>query len=141
MRARFHTRYAPVRRSPASYCYDPLPLDLHVLGLSLAFILSQDQTLRCIDFRLLFLFSFLGPRARLSAAPLLVSSLARLAACCASNMSKILSFLFSLAPFGAFCFAKLSRISETTKTFLKFFFLWSVLKFRSVLRCKVRQDF
>ncbi len=25
----------------------PLPLDLHVLGLSLAFILSQDQTLRC----------------------------------------------------------------------------------------------
>ena len=31
----------------------PLPLDLHVLGLSLAFILSQDQTLRCI-----ILFSF-----------------------------------------------------------------------------------
>ena len=26
-----------------------LPLDLHVLGLSLAFILSQDQTLRCIN--------------------------------------------------------------------------------------------
>ena len=25
-----------------------LPLDLHVLSLSLAFILSQDQTLRCI---------------------------------------------------------------------------------------------
>ena len=24
-----------------------LPLDLHVLGLSLAFILSQDQTLHC----------------------------------------------------------------------------------------------
>ena len=24
-----------------------MPLDLHVLGLSLAFILSQDQTLRC----------------------------------------------------------------------------------------------
>ena len=32
-----------------------LPLDLHVLGLSLAFILSQDQTLRCI---FLFLFSY-----------------------------------------------------------------------------------
>ena len=27
-----------------------LPLDLHVLGLSLAFILSQDQTLRSIFF-------------------------------------------------------------------------------------------
>ena len=25
----------------------PLPLDLHVLSLSLAFILSQDQTLHC----------------------------------------------------------------------------------------------
>jgi hypothetical protein len=27
-----------------------LPLDLHVLSLSLAFILSQDQTLRCKSF-------------------------------------------------------------------------------------------
>ena len=40
-----HTRYAPVRhsRDPEG----PLPSDLHVLGLPLAFILSQDQTLRC----------------------------------------------------------------------------------------------
>ena len=44
---RLHTCYAPVRRSPPKYCYSALPLDLHVLGLSLAFILSQDQTLRC----------------------------------------------------------------------------------------------
>ena len=51
---KLHTRYSPVRRSPAMYCYTPLPLDLHVLSLSLAFILSQDQTLRCY----LFLFSF-----------------------------------------------------------------------------------
>ena len=42
-----HTRYSPVRRSPPVYCYTVLPLDLHVLSLSLAFILSQDQTLRC----------------------------------------------------------------------------------------------
>ena len=42
---RLHTRYAPVRRSPPVYCYTVLPLDLHVLSLSLAFILSQDQTL------------------------------------------------------------------------------------------------
>ena len=33
-----------------------LPLDLHVLSLSLAFILSQDQTLRCI-YIVLFFFS------------------------------------------------------------------------------------
>ena len=42
-----HTCYSPVRRSPAKYRYSPLPLDLHVLSLSLAFILSQDQTLHC----------------------------------------------------------------------------------------------
>ena len=42
---RLHTRYSPVRRSPSRYCYLMLPLDLHVLSLSLAFILSQDQTL------------------------------------------------------------------------------------------------
>ena len=42
----------------------PLPLDLHVLGLSLAFILSQDQTLRCMTF---FVFCiFRAPGRRLS---------------------------------------------------------------------------
>ena len=53
-RGRLHTCYSPVRRSPASETEvsGPLPLDLHVLSLSLAFILSQDQTLRCsISFR------------------------------------------------------------------------------------------
>ena len=44
---RLHTRYAPVRRSSPVYCYTALPLDLHVLSLPLAFILSQDQTLHC----------------------------------------------------------------------------------------------
>ena len=50
VQGRSHTRYSPVRRSPAelSKLNSPLPLDLHVLGLSLAFILSQDQTLRCL---------------------------------------------------------------------------------------------
>ena len=47
---RLHTRYAPVRRSPPEYCYSALPLDLHVLSLPLAFILSQDQTLHCKNF-------------------------------------------------------------------------------------------
>ena len=44
------TCYAPFRRSPPEYCYSALPLDLHVLSLPLAFILSQDQTLLCIFF-------------------------------------------------------------------------------------------
>ena len=50
-----HTCYAPVRRSPAECRHSPLPLDLHVLSLSLAFILSQDQTLHDKK-SLLFLF-------------------------------------------------------------------------------------
>ena len=48
--------YALLTRAPvADECIatSSLPLDLHVLGLSLAFILSQDQTLRCI-FRFYF---------------------------------------------------------------------------------------
>ncbi len=45
---RLHTRYSPVRRSSAAEAL--LPLGLHVLGLPLAFILSQDQTLHCIKY-------------------------------------------------------------------------------------------
>ena len=49
VKGRLHTCYSPIRRSPSSVLLrHMLPLDLHVLGLSLAFILSQDQTLRCI---------------------------------------------------------------------------------------------
>ena len=50
--------YVLLTRAPVAgkgIATSPLPLDLHVLGLSLAFILSQDQTLRCI---FLFLFSY-----------------------------------------------------------------------------------
>ena len=44
--------YALLTRAPVaarSIATPAMPLDLHVLGLSLAFILSQDQTLRCIS--------------------------------------------------------------------------------------------
>ena len=55
VRGWLHTCYSPVRRSPPVYRYTVLPLDLHVLSLSLAFILSQDQTLHCkILYRNLF---------------------------------------------------------------------------------------
>ena len=53
-----HTRYAPVRHSRGPE--GPLPFDLHVLGLPLAFILSQDQTLHCIIV-VLFFFLFRAP--------------------------------------------------------------------------------
>ena len=59
---RLHTCYSPIRRSPTPYCYGSLPLDLHVLGLSLAFILSQDQTLHCK--KCFILYPFQGARCR-----------------------------------------------------------------------------
>ena len=67
--ARLHTRYSPVRRSPSMYCYIMMPLDLHVLSLSLAFILSQDQTLHSIKFLLKYflcpvIFPQIFPRTR-----------------------------------------------------------------------------
>ena len=45
-----------------------LPLDLHVLGLSLAFILSQDQTLRCCYALFYFFLSLSDPRRSCAAA-------------------------------------------------------------------------
>ncbi len=57
--------YVLLTRAPVagrSIATSPLPLDLHVLSLSLAFILSQDQTLRCWLY-LVFFFSILK-RAR-----------------------------------------------------------------------------
>ena len=53
--------YVLLTRAPVaggSVATPPLPLDLHVLSLSLAFILSQDQTLRCYLYCVLFLFYF-----------------------------------------------------------------------------------
>src|SRR2546430_502359 len=47
LKGRLCTCSAPVCRSSAMYYYTLLPLDLHVLSLPLAFILSQDQTLHC----------------------------------------------------------------------------------------------
>ena len=52
--------YVLLTRAPVaggSIATPPLPLALHVLSLSLAFILSQDQTLRCcLSFYFLFYF-------------------------------------------------------------------------------------
>ena len=50
--------YVLLTRAPVAgkgIATSPLPLDLHVLGLSLAFILSQDQTLRCLSCSFVFL--------------------------------------------------------------------------------------
>ena len=49
---------APVADKSASTL--SMPLDLHVLSLSLAFILSQDQTLRCCYILLIFFYFFVS---------------------------------------------------------------------------------
>ena len=54
--------YVLLTRAPVAdrgIATSPLPLDLHVLGLPLAFILSQDQTLRCCQ--IVCLVSFAWP--------------------------------------------------------------------------------
>ena len=56
--------YALLTRAPVadrSVATPSLPLDLHVLSLSLAFILSQDQTLRCFILFFYFSLSFRQP--------------------------------------------------------------------------------
>ena len=116
---RLHTRYAPVRRSPAVYCYTPLPLDLHVLGLPLAFILSQDQTLHCKNCLLLPL-----TRLRVSA-----SGLPRMPPTHAISsfpfVSMFLRLLSRAVPCGAFpCRKRVQRydLFPNRQNFFSFFF-------------------
>ena len=58
---------------PLAFILSQLPLDLHVLSLPLAFILSQDQTLLCIS-----LYIFLVCLAVLTSLALLASCLSSL---------------------------------------------------------------
>ena len=112
---RLHTRYAPVRRSPPRYCYLALPLDLHVLSLPLAFILSQDQTLHCKNclFRFTFLtrlVSLASPRRRPTHAISIFSSV--------SNHS-CFSTIFSTFLFSVESECKDTTIFQTDKIFFR----------------------
>ena len=56
--------YALLTRAPVAaggIATAAMPLDLHVLSLSLAFILSQDQTLRCCYLVFFFFLSAARP--------------------------------------------------------------------------------
>ena len=114
--------YALLTRAPVvSGASSLLPLDLHVLGLSLAFILSQDQTLRCMncsflvlmDFRCLFFLTV----------ALLVAFLSFLFVY--RQYLKDLSLLVPPVPSGAFGFrfavAKVKPFFESANLFLSFF--------------------
>ena len=118
-----HTRYAPVRHSRPPE--GGLPFDLHVLGLPLAFILSQDQTLHCIiavlnvflnlGFRCVFL-AYPTPR-RLAEAPVACFS-----SSCWPQTFKERKTLNSLSPpLVRFAGAKVLLSCKPTSTFFYFF--------------------
>ena len=115
---RLHTRYAPVRRSPAAHCWAPLPLDLHVLSLPLAFILSQDQTLHCKNCLLL-------PLTRLVSPP---PGLARRTPTHAISSSQLFQCPFAFREPRFFTAAPLSKAGAKIQPFSKtpkFFFAFS----------------
>ena len=135
--ARLHTCYSPVRRSPAatSKLAAPLPLDLHVLSLSLAFILSQDQTLRCCYIVLLSFEIGWRPRGPLDnrsacvrpGLPVVSESTGSFFSSCTTSSIAILSmsYLLSLPGLRRKSSAKLRRIFELAKFFGVFFELFN----------------
>ncbi len=111
----------------------PLPLDLHVLSLPLAFILSQDQTLRCLCFRLATNLSncpsrpsgvVSGPRK--TSPPKGTARKPRCFLCPVASLSMSLGIPVNpgrplrLAPF-PFCECKVTTFPRNTQTFLELF--------------------
>ena len=92
-----------------------IPLGLHVLGLPLAFILSQDQTLHCM---------FVCPYAQLNLKLTLWFFFLTWLLYCYVNELRSVRILrnLNLSSCSWFASAKVISFSETTKTFLKFFF-------------------
>ncbi len=128
---RLHTRYSPVRRSSAMYYYTLLPLDLHVLSLSLAFILSQDQTLHSIK---TFIICFLAPSHSSSD----LSSKDSHLLFCHFNMFKN-SLSFNVSPpllYGAKVTAKIAQLLLPSKSLSNFFSTFFRLTEHSALQKK-----
>ena len=103
------TCYSPVRHSHLKNKFERIPFDLHALGTPLAFILSQDQTLRgkfslCFSlevFRLRFLLGIVGFELSLISTTLqLLRSIARISSLAYSRLLSRTSFfkLFSFYP-------------------------------------------
>ena len=129
MKGRLHTRYAPVRRSLSSKLL--IPLDLHVLSLPLAFILSQDQTLHRILFvrfnltlfysiQVARLFSIYSKNLTLS----YFQNYIAVILCCQFNISMNVSFFFC-SPLIRLAGAKVQLFFNLASFFEKklFFFL------------------
>ena len=116
--------YVLLTRAPVAgkgIATSPLPLDLHVLGLSLAFILSQDQTLRCIfSFSLLYLRSVTWPNWLLS----LFFSCTTLASSISFN--ELGKKFPGACPVSSFAVAKLMHFPFSLQIFFHFFMLYNI---------------
>ena len=100
-----------------------LPPDLHVLGLPLAFILSQDQTLRCIKFFLFrgvcvvetVFFPFMFLFFRLSKPVKRLVLPVQFFQCSSASLNSSQRFLMSAVPFFSRC--KVRQVSLPLQTF------------------------
>ncbi len=101
-----------MRRSQNSKLF--LPLDLHVLSLPLAFILSQDQTLHRIFLIIYRRFAWLY-------SPILSDRQCSLFFFCQSNMSMNVSFFLVSVSLSREAGAKVEILFDSCKLFLKFF--------------------
>ena len=94
-----------------------LPLDLHVLGLSLAFILSQDQTLRCI-----FFFFFIIPSKRYLTELTSFSLLLLYYTCFFNSFNELGKKFPGACPVSSFAVAKLIHFPTPFQIFLPLFY-------------------
>ena len=100
-----------------------LPLDLHVLSLPLAFILSQDQTLHCISHIILSSSWQLNPQKRINASRFILFGT------CFLYFISLFNQLFSIPFFKWGCKGKhYFWTSKFLFNFLKFFFRNRLLK-------------
>ena len=122
--------YALLTRAPVadrSVATPSLPLDLHVLSLSLAFILSQDQTLRCLSCSFIFSLSFRQPDQQPRIVPasalffLLTEGFRPLPSSCLFIASFQCSLFSALFPFRK-AVTKVLPLFLTAKFFANFFF-------------------
>ena len=132
-----HTRCAPVRHSRPPE--GGLPCDLHVLGLPLAFILSQDQTLRCNVVVLTFsCFLCSGLRLGLTAPFLIPPDRprhhcpgVRLAVLASSFQRSPANSLLYQAPLPSFAGAKVQLSPLPAMSFFNFFSSYSIFHCKS----------
>ena len=112
--------YVLLTRAPVaarSIATSALPLDLHVLGLSLAFILSQDQTLRCI-----FFFFFIIPSKRYLTELTSFSLLLLYYTCFFNSFNELGKKFPGACPVSSFAVAKLIHFPTPLQIFLPLFY-------------------